>query len=129
MASTKNKKIGKRKAVKASKSSKVRKSRKSKKSRRPSRAVKSAPKKVKAPKPIGKVTHYYSGIEVAIVKFSQNISVGATLRFKGATTDFAQKISEMQYDHKPVKMAKKGKQVGIKVKDRVREGDQLFKEV
>ncbi|MCL4498634.1 MAG: hypothetical protein M1335_00035 [Chloroflexi bacterium] len=81
------------------------------------------------PKPIGQVTHYFGGIDVAIVKFSKEVAVGATVRFKGATTDFAQKVSEMQYDHKAITAAKKGQEVGIKVKDRVREGDQVFEEV
>lgn len=84
--------------------------------------------KVKAPKSAGKITHYFSNISVAIVKFSKNMPVGAELRFKGATTDFRQKLSEMQYNHQPIKIAKKGKEVGVKVNDRVREGDQVFEE-
>jgi len=87
---------------------------------------KSQPKKIKARKPIGAVTHYFSNISVAIVKFSKNVSVGADLYFKGATTDFKQKLSEMQYNHQPIKIAKKGKEVGIKVKDMVREGDKVL---
>ena len=81
------------------------------------------------PKPIGTVTHYFGGINVAIVKFSKEFLAGATVHFKGATTDFSQKISEMQYDHKAITVAKKNQEVGIKVKERVREGDQVFKEV
>ncbi|PJC65397.1 MAG: hypothetical protein CO020_00885 [Candidatus Colwellbacteria bacterium CG_4_9_14_0_2_um_filter_50_12] len=85
--------------------------------------------KTNEPKPIGAVTHYFSNINVAIVKFSKEVPVGATVQFKGATTDFNQKISEMQYDHKAITAAKKGQEVGIKVKERVREGDQVFEEV
>ncbi|KKW46261.1 MAG: hypothetical protein A3A43_01165 [Candidatus Liptonbacteria bacterium RIFCSPLOWO2_01_FULL_56_20] len=78
------------------------------------------------PKPIGVITHYYGHLGVAIAKFSKAVSVGARLRFKGATTDFEEEVNSMQYDHKPVQSAKKGQEVGIKVGDKVREGDEIF---
>jgi hypothetical protein len=88
-------------------------------------AKKSAsPKKVK---PLGKVTHYYAHIKVAIVKFNTNVKTGMPLYFKGATTDFTEVTKSMQFDHKPVVIAKKGKQIGIKLKKRVREGDLVYK--
>jgi len=77
-------------------------------------------------KPIGEVTHYYSGLGVAIVKFSKVVRVGETIRFKGATTDFEEKISSMQYNHKNIEAAKKNQQVGIKVSEKVREGDLVY---
>ena len=90
---------------------------------------KSAKQKVKSAKvikPVGTVTHFYTEIKVAIVKFKQPVKVGTELQFKGATTDFKEKIKSMQYDHKPLKIAPKGKQIGIKVKKRVREGDEVY---
>lgn len=78
------------------------------------------------PKPIGVVTHYYGHLEVAIVKFAKQVEVGTKVKFKGATTDFEEKIDSMQYDHKPIESAKKGQEVGIKVKGKVREGDEVF---
>jgi putative protease len=78
------------------------------------------------PKPIGEVTHYYSNLEVAIVKFNKPVEVGAKVRFKGATTDFEETISSMQYDHKPIDKAKKGQEVGIKVREKVRQGDKVY---
>lgn len=77
-------------------------------------------------KPIGEVTHYYGGIGVAIVKFKQNVDVGVMVNFKGSHTDFTQKINSMQYDHKDIKTAKKGQEVGIKVDEKVREKDEIF---
>lgn len=77
-------------------------------------------------KPIGEVTHYFGGIAVAIVKFSKAVDVGAEIQFKGAHTDFTQTIDSMQYDHKDIKTAKKGQEVGIKVEDKVHEGDKVF---
>ncbi len=86
---------------------------------------KSKPKAVNG-KPIGVVTHYYGGIEVAIVKFNKSVRVGDQIRFKGATTDFSEVIKSMQYDHKDINEAKKGQEVGIKVGDKVREGDEVY---
>lgn len=83
-------------------------------------------KRPAAPKSIGKVTHFYGGIKVAVVKFSKTVKRGTEVTFKGATTDFKQKLDSMQYDHKSVASAPKGKQVGVKVKSRVREGDKIY---
>ena len=82
--------------------------------------------KAQAPKPIGAVTHYYSGVGVAIVKFNTKVDIGTKVYFRGATTDFEQTVESMQFDHKDVKSAPKAKEIGIKVKDRVREGDEVF---
>ena len=89
--------------------------------------VRKAAKRVsKAPKPIGVVTHFYNDISVAIVKFKKNVRVGIELYFKGATTDFKEAPKSMQFDHKPIAIAPKGKQVGVKVKKRVRDGDEVY---
>jgi len=82
--------------------------------------------KSKEPKPIGVVTHYFSGINVAIVKFNQTVKKGEKIHFKGATTDFVVTIDSMQYDHQDIEAAKKGLEVGIKVGEKVREGDEVY---
>ena len=97
-----------------------------KKTAKKTTAKKPSPKKTVKPKPIGKVTHYFGEIKVGIVKFSKPTKVGASIRFLGATTDFEQAIQSLQYDHKAIATAPKGKEVGMKVKKRVREGDQVF---
>ncbi len=91
------------------------------------KSKKKTPKKRKkrAEKPLGLVTHFYGEIGVAIVKFNKKVPVGAKLLFRGTTTDFEDVVKSMQYDHKPIAAAPKGKQVGIKVKKRVREGDRV----
>ena len=89
-------------------------------------AKKAVVKQAKANKPVGVVTHFYTAIKVAIVKFKQPVKVGATLGFRGATTDFNQKVASMQFDHKPLTTAPKNKEVGMKVSKRVREGDEVF---
>ncbi len=77
-------------------------------------------------KQIGEVTHYYSHLEVAIVKFNRKIKIGETVHFKGHTTDFTETIKSIQYDHKDVEEAKSGQEVGIKVGDKVRQGDKVY---
>jgi len=83
-------------------------------------------KTTKGPKAIGTVTHFYDGLGVAIVKFSKAMAIGTPLKFKGATTDFEDKIISMQFDRKPITLARKNLEVGIKVRDKVREGDKVF---
>ena len=77
-------------------------------------------------KPIGKITHYYGKIGVAIVKFNREVKVGETVHFKGPHTDFSQKIDSIQYDHKDIESAKKGQEVGIKVDQKVGEADEVY---
>jgi hypothetical protein len=96
-----------------------------KKKKSPAVAKKSA--RAKKIKPVGKVTHYYAHIKVAIVKFNTKIKAGTELYFKGATTDFKESAKSMQFDHKPVAAAMPKKQIGIKLKKRVREGDLVYK--
>lgn len=85
------------------------------------------PKTKKGNKPIGTVTHFYNEISVAIVRFKENVPVGTVLYFKGATTDFKHPVESMQYNHAPVTIAPRGKQIGIKVPQRVREGDSVHR--
>jgi len=80
----------------------------------------------KKEQPIGVVTHYYGNIGVAIVKFARDVKKGEEVRFKGATTDFTEKIDSIQYNHKDLELAAKGKEVGLKVKEKVRDGDEIF---
>ncbi len=77
-------------------------------------------------KPIGEVTHYYGKIGVAVVKFFKAVKVGDEVQFKGIHTDFNQTISSMQFDHKSIEGAKKGDEVGMKVDEHIKEGDQVF---
>lgn len=77
-------------------------------------------------KPIGIVTHFYTKIKVAIVKFKKPVTIGAVIAIRGSKTDFEHKIVSMQLDYEAIKKAPKGKQIGIKVGKRVREGDEIF---
>jgi len=77
---------------------------------------------------VGIVTHYYSKISVAVVEVtSDSLSAGETLRFRGSTTDFTQLLESMEIEHEKVPKAEKGSSVGIKVADRVRPGDLVYR--
>jgi len=76
---------------------------------------------------VGKVTHYFTNIGVAVVELQDVLKVGDQISIEGATTDVKQMVDSMQIEHEDVEEAKKGQSIGMKVKDRVREGDQVFK--
>ena len=69
------------------------------------------------------MTHFFGRIGVAAVKFNRGVPLGVYVRFLGPHTDFAEAITSMECEHKPVMKAEKGQEVGVKVYDRVREGD------
>ena len=75
---------------------------------------------------IGKVTHYFSKISVAGIQLSDTLKVGNKISIEGATTNFEENIDSMQIDNKAVIEAKSGDMIGIKVKDKTREGDNVF---
>ena len=80
------------------------------------------------PKLIGKITHYFSNIKVAVIKLSAPLSIGGEIRIEGGEdTDFKQTVKSIESDHKKIKRAKKGSEVGIKVNKKVREGYKVFK--
>lgn len=87
------------------------------------KVVKKSPAKRKS---IGKVMHFYDKIKVAVIKFNKPVKIGAEICFEGNKTCFPQVLASMQYDHKPIKAAKKGQSVGIRVKKEVKEGDLVF---
>ena len=77
---------------------------------------------------IGEITHYFGKIEVGIIKITKgDLKIGDTICVKGATSDFEQPVKSMQIEHKEVEKAKKGDVIGLKVKDKTREGDEVFK--
>lgn len=77
---------------------------------------------------IGRITHYFSKINVGVLEITKGyVHVGDTIHIKGHTTDFYQKIQSMQVEHASVESAEEGMQVGLKVETSVREGDVVFK--
>lgn len=76
---------------------------------------------------IGEVFTYFSKVEVAGIKLSGILKVGDKIRIKGATTDFEITVDSMQIERKEVPEAKAGDSIGIKVPDKVRGGDKVYK--
>ena len=77
---------------------------------------------------VGLVSNYFSKISVAAVEITDGIvSVGDRLHFLGHTTDFECTVHSMQIEHKSVTEARRGDSVGIKVSEKVRDGDKVYK--
>lgn len=76
---------------------------------------------------IGKVEDYFAHIGVMALKLQEELSFGDTIHIKGHTTDLTQVVDSMQVEHQEVQKAKSGDSVGIKMKERVRKGDTVYK--
>ena len=76
---------------------------------------------------IGKVSDFFSHPVAAGVELLDELSVGDHIIIKGHTTDVEMTVKEIQIDHHDVKTAHSGESIGIKVPDRVRKGDHVFK--
>jgi len=76
---------------------------------------------------IGKITHYFSKIGVAVIELSDNLKVGDTIRIVGGETDFDQTVDSMEIEHQKVDTAKSGDSVGFKIAQKVREGYKVYK--
>jgi len=77
-------------------------------------------------KEIGTISSYFSHVNVAAIKLSGNLKVGAKVHIKGHTTDFEQDVESIQIEKKSVKTAKKGDHIGIKVSEKVRPKDKVL---
>ena len=80
-----------------------------------------------AKRKIGKVVHYYDKIKVAIVELKFGLSHGDEIEINSKFGEFSQKVNSMEIEHKKVKKAKKGDSIGIKVDQKVKEGDEVYK--
>lgn len=78
-------------------------------------------------KKIGTIEDYFAKVSVIAVKLEDELKVGDKIHIVGHTTDFIQQVESMQIEHQPVSSAKKGDSVGIKVNERCRKGDIVYK--
>ena len=78
-------------------------------------------------KMIGKISHYFGNINVGIIELTDNLKTGEKIHIKGASTDFEQTVDSMQIDHKDVSEAKSGDAIGIKMGQKIREGDMVYR--
>ena len=77
---------------------------------------------------IGKVSHYYDKLSVAIVELDGPLSVGDKIKFtRGGEDLFEQKVESIQIEHEKKDTAKKGDVVGLKTQEAVKEGTEVYK--
>lgn len=76
---------------------------------------------------IGKVTHYFGKIGVAVIEIEDVLKVGDTIRIVGGEIDFTQLVDSMEVEHKKINEAKAGDSVGVKVSQKVREDYKVYK--
>jgi translation elongation factor EF-1alpha len=77
---------------------------------------------------VGKVSHYYDKLNVAIVELDGTLSVGDSIKFvKGGEDLFEQKVESIQIEHEKKDSAGKGDVVGLKTNEAVKEGAEVYK--
>ena len=79
---------------------------------------------------VGVVIKFFVKPSVAAIEVtSGSIKVGDVLKYKGHTTDFDEQVTSMEKDNQSIDEAKVGDLIGIKVKERVRENDKVYRVV
>jgi hypothetical protein len=76
---------------------------------------------------IGRVTHYYNRIHVAVLDLNGELNVGDVICIHGRITDFTQAVDSLEIEHQKVESVGPGAEVALKVIDRVRKGDAVYK--
>lgn len=76
---------------------------------------------------VGRVTHYYDNIGVAVLELSAALKVGDKIKFEGHGADFEQVVDSMQVNHKQVEKASAGDMIGLKTGQKVKEGTDVEK--
>ncbi len=77
--------------------------------------------------PIGKVTHYYNRIGVAVLALNAGLKLGDWVQFLGFSTDFEQPVDSLEINHQKLTAVGPGQEVAMKVNDRVRAGDEVYR--
>lgn len=80
-----------------------------------------------AEKEIGEVTHYFGRLGVVAIKLTDSLKVGDRIRILGKTTDFEQEVTSMQLEHEPIEQGKAGQEIALRVAQRAREKDKVYK--
>ncbi len=76
---------------------------------------------------IGRVTHYYNHLNVAVLSLSDSLKVGDKIHIYGHMTDFVQKVTSMEVEHHTVVWVRPGDEVALKVIEPVREHDIVYR--
>jgi putative protease len=76
---------------------------------------------------IGRVTHYYNHLNVAVLKLTDGLKLGDKIHIVGHVTDLLERVASMEVEHREVDWVKSGSDVAIKVNGRVHEHDVVFR--
>ena len=76
---------------------------------------------------VGKVVNYFTKIGVAIIELNDSLAVGDRISVEGATTKIQQTVESMQIEHEAIEKARKGDSIGLKIVDRCRKSDSVYK--
>jgi putative protease len=76
---------------------------------------------------IGRVTHYYNHLNVAVIKLTDGLKLGDTIHILGHVSDLTEKVASMQVNHHSVVWVKPGEDVAIMVTEPVREHDMVYR--
>jgi len=77
---------------------------------------------------VGKVSHFFGKISVAVIDLVGELKSGDRISIEGANTGIVEQIvGSMQIEHQEVQRAGAGQSIGLKVDGRVREGDSVYK--
>ena len=78
-------------------------------------------------KELGKVIHYFDRAMVAVIRLSDDLKVGETVKFVHGENEFTQTIDSMEIDHKKIQSAGRGEEVAMKVEQKTREGARIYR--
>lgn len=78
-------------------------------------------------KPVGKITHFFPKISVAVIKADEPIKKGDKISIEGHDNKVEMTVESMQIEHKDVEECKPGEEAGMKVPEDVKEGDLVYK--
>jgi translation elongation factor EF-1alpha len=78
---------------------------------------------------VGKVTHYFNHLHVAVLRLTGELKIGDKIHVTGHATDFTEHVASMQVDHHAVERGKPGDDVAIKVVEPVHEHDVVYQAI
>ena len=78
---------------------------------------------------VGRITHFFSKISVAVVELTAPLAIGEHILVKGPSTDFEQAVESMQIEHENIQRAEAGQSIGLKLAQRVKERDAVYKKL
>lgn len=76
---------------------------------------------------IGRITHYYDHLNVAVLRLTENLKLGDKIHILGHLTDFTQRVTSMEVNHHTVVWVKPGDDVAVKVIEPVHEHDAMYR--